>query len=245
MEDTDSRTKESSISRHTEDMQEIITKVPGWILKWGVMNVFGILLIVVVISIFVRYPDTIKAGLKIESAEISTPVSPNVNSKITRLFIKQGATVKRGQPLVELESLKEPNEICTLNAPQTGRANFVGIVQPGIFLKQQQIVFNIHPENEQFFGIIQIPSSAINKIRINQGVLINLNNYSADEYGQLTGIITYIADEPNKSDLFLVKVKLNNSTLKHPIPFKDWMTGEAKIITQNVSFLKHLTSGLF
>lgn len=42
---------------NTEDIQEIITKVPSWILRWGIMVFFGILLMIATISVFVRYPD--------------------------------------------------------------------------------------------------------------------------------------------------------------------------------------------
>lgn len=245
MEDTDTLTEGSSINKHTEDIQEIITKVPIWILRWGITIIFGILLIIVVISSFVRYPDTIKTGLEIRSADVCASVSPGVDCKITRLFIKQGALVKRGQPLVELESLNAPDNRHILNAPQTGRANFAGIVQPGIYLKHHQAVFTIRPEKEHFFGIIQVPSFAIQKVKINQKVLISLKNYPANEYGPLTGRVTYIADEPAETSLFLIKVTFDYSALKHSIRLKEWMTGNAEIITQDVSVLKRITSNLF
>jgi len=229
--------------RHTEDMQEIITKVPSWILRWGIMVFFGILLMIATISIFVRYPDTVKAPLKLESSGITIPVTAAAPGSISKLFVKQGAVVKKGQLLAEV--INNQVGMYTLIAPQDGKAGFVAIVQQGAVLRPNQEVFTIHPENEQFFGIMEISANTINKIKTGQQVLISLRNYPADEYGQLKGRISYIADEPIQSGFFTVKVTFNNNGLKQSVKLKSWMMGDAEIITQDVSVLKRLTANLF
>jgi multidrug resistance efflux pump len=229
--------------RHTEDIQEIITKVPSWILRWGIMVFFGILLMLVAISIFVRYPDTIKGGFKLESSSISTPVMINTPGNIIGVFVKQGAMVKAGQPLALVQPLNI-NSSYTLTAPQEGKVGFVAIIQHGSVLKANQPAFIIHPVNECFFGIMEISPSQINKIKIGQAVLINLRNYPAEEYGHLNGKISYIADEPGSNGL-LIKITIDDTQLKKQILLKNWMTGDAEIITQDVSILKRVGSNLF
>jgi len=232
--------EELTPDRHTEDMQEIITKVPSWILRWGIMLFFGILLMIVAISVFVRYPDTIKGGLKLESSGISASVIIPVAGSITKLLIKQGSVVKKEQPLVFVATSNNPISTYILTAPQDGRVGFVAIVQQGAFLRANQEVFTIHPNNEQFFGIMQIPSNNINKIKVGQEVLISLRNYPTDEYGQLKGNISYIADEPTQSGLFTVKVTPNTNGLKKHVELKSWMIGDAEIITENVSLQRRI-----
>ncbi|MDB5121968.1 MAG: hypothetical protein JWP94_97 [Mucilaginibacter sp.] len=230
--------------RHTEDMQEIITKVPSWILRWGIMLFFGILLMVAAISVFVRYPDTIKSSLKFESSGITMPVVSAVPGIVANLWVKQGAIVKKGQALATIE-MNSPNTKYTLAAPQDGKLGFVAIVQHGAFLKANQIVFAIHPVREQFFGIMEMPSSQINKIKIGQQVLISLRNYPADEYGELKGSVDYIADEPTNNGLFIIKVNLNNAGSKYPVILKSWTMGDAEIITQNVSLQSRIFKSVF
>ncbi|MNL55432.1 hypothetical protein D3C87_1788480 [compost metagenome] len=121
----------------------------------------------------------------------------------------------------------------------------MGIVQPGTLLNEDKNAFIIRPGNEHFFGMVQIPITAVHKIRVNQKVLVSLRNKHADEYDQLAGLITYIADEPGKEGLFDAKVTFNSSALKQPIQFKEWMTAEAEIVTQNISLLKKLVQNLF
>ena len=236
-----------STEKHTEDMQEIITKVPSWVLRWGITVFLGILLLVVAISAFVRYPDTIKGDLKFESSSLSMPVISAGPGKITKLWVKQGSIVKMGQLLATIESAN-PTAKYALIAPREGKLNFVTIVQQDAFLKANQVVFTIHPVNEQFFGLMEIPSRQINEIKIGQQVLINLRNYPAEDYGQLKGNISYIADEPAANGFFTIKVTLTNTNLKQSASLKNWMVGDALIITRDISLqsriLKSVIKGL-
>lgn len=242
---TISNMEELPEERHTEDIQEIITKVPSWILRWGIMLFFGILLMVAAISVFVRYPDMIKGNLKFQSTGISAPVIVSAPGIISKIFVKQGAAVKRGQPLASVQAPNAPAGSYTLTASQDGKLGFITVVQQGTVLRPNEAVFIIHPDNEQFFGLMEIPAANINKIKMGQQVLISLKSYQADEYGQLKGNISYLTDEPNAAGFFTVKITLNNSGSKHPVQLKSWMTGDAEIITKDVSVSERITSNLF
>jgi multidrug resistance efflux pump len=213
-------------------MQDIITKVPSWILRWGITLFFGILLMAFGISVLVRYPDTIKVALKLESVNNAKTVLANGQGIIQKVLIKQGETIKTGQPLATVETTAG---IATLTSPADGKVSFIAIVQPGSSLKAGQEVFAIHPQNEHFFGLMQIPQTSINKIKTGQQVLIKLRNFPVEDYGQLKGRISYIADEPGKEGFFAVKVDLDNAALKKQVALKSWMIGDAEIITENVS----------
>jgi len=235
---------EISEDRHTEDIQEIITKVPSWILRWGITLFFGILLMVIGISAFIKYPDTIKGNLKIESNSLATPVISNLSGKITKVFITKDVIVKKGQPLIIIQDSDDALSY-TLNATQDGKISFAAIVQPGNFLKANQEVFVIHPQNEQFFGTMEIPSGSISKIKEGQEVLINLREYNIAENGQLKGKISYIADEPIKG-FFTLKVTFNNySKSKDAMELKSWMNADAEIITKDATILSRISRNMF
>ena len=228
--------------KHTEDMHEIITKVPSWILRWGIMLFFGILLIAVAISVIVRYPDTIKAGLKIGSINNSKTVIADASGIISKIFVRKEQLVKKGQPLVVID---DAGKTIVLTAPQDGKVAFVAIVQEGYFLKRGQEVFHVTPTDEQFFGIVQVHQNQINKITEGQNVIIKLNNYPVEEYGQINGTISYIADEPAIDGLFAIKVNFNHiNQLKNPIKIKSWMTGNAEIITEDVSLQSRIFNSI-
>ncbi len=232
---------EDTNARHTEEIQEIITKVPNWIMRWGIMLFFGILLIAASISIIIHYPDTIKTGLKIETVNNPNSVFNSVAGTISKLLVKSGQLVKQGQPLAYIDAVGPAAQKIVLAAPADGKIAFVAIMQDGYFLKANQELFHIVPQNQQFFATLQIPKTEITKIKSGQNVLVKLTNYPVEEYGPLKGTITYIADEPSREGMFAIKVSFNNNDLlQKGIKLKNWMTGSAEIITEDVSLLSRV-----
>jgi multidrug efflux pump subunit AcrA (membrane-fusion protein) len=100
--------------RHTDDMQDIITTVPAWILRWGITLFFGILVLIVGISALIRYPDIVHASLKVDSPNSPKPVVSKISGKLVKLLVKESETVKAGQPLAYLESTANHDEVISL-----------------------------------------------------------------------------------------------------------------------------------
>jgi hypothetical protein len=220
--------------KHTEEIEEIITKVPSWIVRWGITLLFSTILIVVAISVLVPYPEMVKYPLKLQSFSSSVPVIADTSGRITKVFIEKGMVVKKGQPLVEIQ------KSYVLKAPRDGRIGFSAIVQPGSFAGQNQEMFKIHPLNEQFYGVIYVSTNAINKIRVGQEVLIKLSGSSSADNNTMRGKVDFVADEPI-NNRFLVKVSFSDlraATQKFEI--KNWMEFDAQIITKKSNLFNRL-----
>jgi multidrug efflux pump subunit AcrA (membrane-fusion protein) len=106
--------------RHTDDMQDIITTVPSWILRWGITLFFGILVLIVSLSALVKYPDIVKTQLKIESPNSPKPVVSKVAGKLVRLLVKENTNVVAGQALAYMESTGDHDKIWRLAANLKG-----------------------------------------------------------------------------------------------------------------------------
>lgn len=50
------------VTVHSEEVSEIITAVPSWILRRGITLIFLVLLSIVLMSALIRYPDIIKTS---------------------------------------------------------------------------------------------------------------------------------------------------------------------------------------
>ncbi len=103
-------------ARHTDDMQDIITAVPGWLLRWGISLFFGILLLIAALAAFIRYPDIVKAQLKVDSPNSPKPVVSKISGKLVQLLAKENDTVKAGEPLAYLESTANHSKVLGLLA---------------------------------------------------------------------------------------------------------------------------------
>ena len=89
---------------NSEEVQDIITAVPSWILRWGITLVFSILLTIVIASRFISYPDVIKVNLKVNSLNSPKAVFAKENGKLVTLLAKEGDMVRQGQSLAFIES---------------------------------------------------------------------------------------------------------------------------------------------
>lgn len=100
--------------RHSDDMQDIITVPPSWLLRWGITLFFGILVLVVGMSAIIRFPDIVKAQLKISSVDAPKAIVAKVSGKLIKLLVQDNQQVKTGQPLAYLESTANHQEVVKL-----------------------------------------------------------------------------------------------------------------------------------
>jgi HlyD family secretion protein len=108
------KTTENPPPLHTEDMQDIITTIPSWLLRWGITLFFCLLLMILALSALIHYPDIVKAPLKISSPNSPKPVVTKVPGRLMKLFVKENQDVKAGQPLGYMESAANHDDVIAL-----------------------------------------------------------------------------------------------------------------------------------
>ena len=125
-----------SVALRSEEVQDILTAVPSWMIRWG--NTLVLILIIGLLSItwFVKYPDVITS-----QAMITTQLPPQkefarVSGIIDTLFVSDNEKVAANTPLAIIENT----------------ANYTDV----FFLKT--IIDSIKPNNKNFdFPINDIP----------------------------------------------------------------------------------------
>jgi multidrug resistance efflux pump len=91
-------------ARHSDDIQDIITAVPSWIVRWGITIFLGILVLILSLSALIRYPDVVKGELTINSLNAPKPIVAKIAGKLVKLLVTDKQEVTRGQSLAYLES---------------------------------------------------------------------------------------------------------------------------------------------
>ncbi|AMR32035.1 secretion protein HlyD [Mucilaginibacter sp. PAMC 26640] len=110
------QTEKIPAARHSDDMQDIITAVPSWILRWGIMLFFVILVLLVSLSGFISYPDIVKTRLKITTPNVAKSVVAKITGKLVKLLVANDEKVVSGQPLAYLESTGNHKQVLNLLA---------------------------------------------------------------------------------------------------------------------------------
>jgi len=100
--------------RHSDEMQDIITIPPSWILRWGITLFMGVLILIITLSAFIKYPDVVDTTLKIESPNSPKPIVSKVPGKLVKLLVKENQEVDVGQPLAYIESTANHDAVLKL-----------------------------------------------------------------------------------------------------------------------------------
>lgn len=99
---------------NSEEVHDIITAVPSWILRWGITLIFTILGGIILLSALIEYPDVVKTNLKINSLNSPKQVLAKQSGKLTVLLVQDGQMVDENQPLAFFESTANPNDVLKL-----------------------------------------------------------------------------------------------------------------------------------
>lgn len=131
----------------------------------------------------------------------------------------------------------------TLVAPINGKINFIKKISSGDFIKTNQPIAFIVPENKDVKAKIKIPYKGFGKVRFGQKVRITLDSYPYQEFGYLYGEVIKISEAPSDDNFYEVIVELPDeliTSFNRHVTYKPSAVGLAEVITQDYSVFERL-----
>lgn len=104
----------NSFSEHGNEIDEIISKKPPFIVTWGTTCFLILLLLMLMVSWFIQYPDIVTAKAKLSSLNAPKPIVSRTDGQLTRLSVKEGDFVKKDQIIGYVESTGNADTIIYL-----------------------------------------------------------------------------------------------------------------------------------
>lgn len=104
------------IQLRSEEVQEILTRVPHWMIRWGNLLILVLILLLLFLSWMLKYPDTIPAQAIITTEAPLQKEQANVSEKIEAILVKEGDTVPEGTPLAILRNTANYEDVFKLKA---------------------------------------------------------------------------------------------------------------------------------
>jgi HlyD family secretion protein len=132
----------NSFPEHGNEIEEIISKRLPPIIRWGTVYFFFLLLLIAIISWFIKYPDIIQTSAKLTSINAPKPVLANISGKLIKLTIQENEEVKQNQILGYLESTADQEEVLRLSS-------YIDTIQ--------NLLDTNHPESIQVYLKISYP----------------------------------------------------------------------------------------
>ncbi len=108
--------KLETITLRSEEVQDILTKVPHWMIRYGNLLILALIIMLLALSWFVKYPDIISS-----EALITTQIPPQktyakTTGKLSHILVKDNEVVSKNQPLAIIENTANYDDVFILKS---------------------------------------------------------------------------------------------------------------------------------
>ncbi|REG84539.1 HlyD family secretion protein [Algoriphagus antarcticus] len=103
-----------NLQLRSEEVQEIITTPPAWLIRWGITLVFMITCGLIFLSFFIKYPDFIMSRVLVTTVEPTEKMIARTSGQIDKIWVNNGEKVSAGQPLASIKSTSNVHSVLFL-----------------------------------------------------------------------------------------------------------------------------------
>ncbi|MFK7787038.1 MAG: HlyD family secretion protein [Crocinitomicaceae bacterium] len=93
---------EENINLRSDEVQEMMSHVPHWMVRSGISLVFMLIVVLIAIAWFVRYPDVIQGSVTVSTTQPPTRLFAKNSGELRALYFKDGAVVQKGDILATI-----------------------------------------------------------------------------------------------------------------------------------------------
>ena len=91
------------LAPHSQEVDEILSYVPNWLIRWGITAIFFVMFSIVIMSYFIKYPDTVEGHITITSNTPPATIIVKSNGTL-ELFKKDKEIVKKDEVLALIKN---------------------------------------------------------------------------------------------------------------------------------------------
>lgn len=99
---------------HSEDLQEIISKPPSWLLKRGITFIVLTIFMLFGLTFFIRYPEVVPVSMKFNTSSAPKVLTGKVTGNLVKILVKDGTAVDKNTDIAYLESVADHHQVLHL-----------------------------------------------------------------------------------------------------------------------------------
>jgi multidrug resistance efflux pump len=107
--------KEKDFELRSEEVQEILSRVPHWMIRWGSVVILFILLSLFAVAYMIKYPDIVSTQIIITTHTPPQKVVARVSGKIESIFVHDKMRVQKNTPLAVIENAANYKDVFNLS----------------------------------------------------------------------------------------------------------------------------------
>jgi HlyD family secretion protein len=98
----------------SEEFQEVLGTVPLWILRWGITVLAVVVVILLIGSAIVKYPDVIPAQVVLTGSTPPATIVAHTSGKLKELYATDNQKVKAGDYLAVIDNPAKTEDVLDL-----------------------------------------------------------------------------------------------------------------------------------
>ena len=102
------------VELRSEEFQEVLGSVPHWILRWGITALAVVVVILLIGSAVVKYPDVLSAQMTLTGSTPPATIVSHASGKLKELYVKDNQEVKSGDYLAVIDNPANTEDILYL-----------------------------------------------------------------------------------------------------------------------------------
>ena len=106
--------KNTTFELRSEEVQDILTKVPHWMIRWGTVLIFGIIIMLFFTSWFLKYPDVVKTEIVITTNIPPEKLVAKTSGRIEAILVKDKSIITENTPLAIIENAANYKDVLLL-----------------------------------------------------------------------------------------------------------------------------------
>lgn len=219
----------TEIELRSEEVQEILTRVPNWMIRWGSVVILLILISLFFVSWVVKYPDVITTQIIITTNIPPEKLVAKVSGKIEAILVNDRTIVSRNMPLAVIENSANYEAVFLLKSI-VDTINIDKNKFPFEKLKSAQL-----GEIESFYAVFQKESSAdeLNNNLKPYQVEGNAQNYEAIQLKERLNLLESQKNN-NQSELVLQKSDLD----RYEVLYKKGIIATQEVEKHKLTYLQ-------
>lgn len=103
-----------NLELRSESVQDILTQPPHWMIRWGNTIILITLLMILLMSYIIKYPEFVPASVTITSQNPPEKLEARMGSKIEKILVKDHQNVEKGDVMMVLQSTANYKDIVML-----------------------------------------------------------------------------------------------------------------------------------
>jgi len=105
---------EDTFELRSEEVQDILTKVPHWMIRWGTVLIFAIIIMLFFVSWFVKYPDVVKTEIVITTNIPPEKIVSKSSGRIEAILVHDKTQVAKNSVLAIIENTANYKDVFVL-----------------------------------------------------------------------------------------------------------------------------------